>query len=32
VSIEFTYDKSISPLFDGIIAKMTQQLVMTNCA
>lgn len=32
VSIEFTYDKSVSPLFDGIIAKMTQQMVMTNCA
>jgi hypothetical protein len=32
VSIEFMYDKSVSPLFDGIIAKMTQQFVMTNCA
>jgi hypothetical protein len=31
VSIEFTYDKSISPLFDGIIDKMTKQMVVTNC-
>ena len=31
VSIEFTYDKAVSPLFDDIIVKMTQQLVMTNC-
>ena len=31
VSIEFTYDKSVSPLFDVIIPRMTKETTMTDC-
>jgi len=31
VSIEFTYDKSVSPLFDVIIPRMTKEMTMTDC-
>ena len=32
VSIEFTYDKSVSPMFDGIIMRMTKEMVVTDCS